>query len=202
MTRGYWMGCWNNIYIKRLTSCAVSDKELALLVSLPPLCPSRQTAPFENFNYYRKPCIYRASLLKPAPFLNRRKEPDYSLSGSFLLQRAGYCRLGASFGSLPAGSGTFMSAFYSCGQNGMHNVEAFSLGLCPRELDLSNDCFSRKTLSSAKPPHATKQLCCFPAVLDGTKAPGKGKEGTLQGSVSPCSARFRAVPSMEACYRP
>ena len=75
--------------------------------------------------------------------------------------RAGYCRLGASFWLLPAGSGTFMSTDYSCGLFGMHNVEGQNTQALPGYLDLSNTWFPRKTLSLSKPPRLFYQKVTF-----------------------------------------
>ena len=87
--------------------------------------------------------------------------------------------------ALPAGSGTFMSTYYSCGLNGVHNVEACFPRLCRGKLDLSNGCFPEKTLSLSKPPRAESSFAAFLTVLDGKEAPGKVTGGTLQGSVLP-----------------
>ena len=101
--RGNWMGCWILYYYKRLTSEAVSGKELALLPSLPLLCPSRQTAPLSDLRYYPKPCIYRAIDRVSRLFPSLLKEPDYSCFPLLSGQGAGYCRQEPPFdSSLPA----------------------------------------------------------------------------------------------------
>ena len=104
--------------------------------------------------------------------------------------------------ALPAGSGTFMLSDYSCGRNGVHNVEAGFSRLCLEKLDLSNTLVCRKTLSFPKPPHRMKQLCCFPHVLEGNGFPGKGKVRNLLGFRPFSSALFRTVPSIRPLSRP
>ena len=134
----------------------------------------------------------------------RLQEPALSL----LLERAGLLSfpasfrtksrllpLGAALLALPAGSGTFMSAFYSCGLFPVHNVEPCFPGLWPGYLDLSNTLVSRKTLSSSKPPEQESSFAAFPHVLDGIPSPGRGNRRNPSGFRYTCSARFRTVPS-------
>ena len=97
--------------------------------------------------------------------------------------------------ALPAGSGTFTLLYYSRGPDGMHNVAACFPGLCPGKLDLSNDCFPEKTVSSSKPPHKESSFAAFLTVLDGIEAPGKGRREPFRVPVRPCSTLFRTVPS-------
>ena len=92
---------------------------------------------------------------------------------------------------MPAGSGTFMSSFYSRGQNGVHNVETCSPWLCQGKLDLSNTWDSRKTLSFSKPPHEKSSFAAFRTVPDEVGLPGKGKERNPSGFLPSRSARFR-----------
>ena len=108
----------------------------------------------------------------------------------------------ASLLAVPAGSGTFMYYYYSGGPNRVHNVQGLPPVLCPGKLDLSNTRLSRKTLSFLKPPHEKSSFAAFLRLLDGIEAPGKGKRGTLQGSVIHCSVRFRTVPSKGPVHRP
>ena len=84
----------------------------------------------------------------------------------------------------------------------MHNVEGCFPWLCQGKLGLSNTCFSEKTLSFPKPPRNKSSFAAPQALLDRKAAPGRGRRGTLQGSVLYCSARFRTVPSIEAYSRP
>ena len=109
---------------------------------------------------------------------------------------------GASLWLLPAGSGTFMSPFYSRGLNRVHNVRPCSPGLWPGKLDLSNTPVSRKTLSFSKPPQRRKQLRCFLSVLDGTPCPGLRCRGTLQGSVSKVPRGPAPFRQKRPYYRP
>ena len=142
-------------------------------------------------------CLPGYSRLEPASFYSSERAGLLSFPAPFRSP----CRLlpaGASLWLLPAGSGTLTSLFYSCGQKAVHNVEAGSSRLCLEELDLSNTCFSEKTLSFSKPPRRESSFAAFLSVLDGNYAPGRGNGGTLQGSVVPGSARFRTVPSEEA----
>ena len=106
---------------------------------------------------------------------------------------------GASLWLLPAGSGTFMFTYYSCGLVRVHNVEACFPCLWQGKLDLSNTLETVGSLSFPKPPREESSFAAFCSVLDGNTAPGKGRGGTLQGSVCPCSARCRTGPSKEAC---
>ena len=161
MTRGHWMGCWNLIINKAQLPDALSVKELKLLSSLSSLGPSIGSGQFSTLNYYSKPCIYRAVGSWSRLLLLPGKEPDYYCFRLLSTLRAGYCRLGASFWLLPAGSGTFMSTDYSCGLFGMHNVEGQNTQALPGYLDLSNTWFPRKTLSLSKPPRLFYQKVTF-----------------------------------------
>ena len=84
----------------------------------------------------------------------------------------------------------------------MHNVAACFSGLCPEKLDLSNTWTSRKTLSFPKPPHTESSFAAFQTVLDEIAFPGKGKGGTLQGSVRNPFREVPSVPSEEALSWP
>ena len=122
-------------------------------------------APFRSFVRRGKPRLLRTVLITESPvvtglswvqagsFPYYRRSRITPFSGSFRLLGAGYCRLGASFLALPAGSGTFMLYYYSGGLFRVHNVEALSPWLCQGELGLSNTPGSEKTLSLSKPPH-------------------------------------------------
>ena len=196
------MGCWNNILLNGSRMTADSEKEHPLLLSLPALCPSRQSAPISTLLNYSKPCIYRAIASRPGSITLLLKEPDYSSFRLFqsLLSRS--LPPGPPLLALPAGSGTFMLSFYSAEPNRVHNVEPGSSRLCLEELDLSNTLETRKTLSLSKPPHRFLYFVTFLTVLDGIRLPGKGREGTFQGSVGPGSALFLTVPSEEAFLGP
>ena len=171
-------------------------------------------APFRSFvrrgnprlfgpnNITESPVFTGLGGFKPAPFRAKGRSRITPVSGSFLARRAGYCRLEPPFGSCCLPAAAHLRYYYSGGRNGMHNVEGSSPGLCPGELDLSNTWVSQKTLSFSKPPRRESSFAAFLTVLDGKHAPGGGREGTLQGSVTPCSARFCTVPSEEAGYRP
>ena len=80
MTRGNWMGCWNIMLLKRLTSDAVSGKDLAVLPSLLLFGPSIGSGQFVTLYYYSKPCIHRARASQAGSITLLLKEPDYSLS--------------------------------------------------------------------------------------------------------------------------
>ena len=87
----------------------------------------------------------------------------------------------------------------------MHNVEACFPRLCRGKLGLSNTPVCRKTLSFLKPPDRKSSFAASRTVLDGIGLPGKGVEGTLQGSVPRVprgSARFRQKRPVTGPGRP
>ena len=140
---------------------AVSGNELTLITSLTALRPSRQTALFPTLLYYLKPCIYRASGLKPGFITLLRKEPDYSYYGG--LQPPLYRSLppGASLLLLPAGSGTFMF-YYSLGraESGAQRGGLFPQAL-PGEAGSIQHSRSQEDAKHRKAAGTRKQLRCF-----------------------------------------
>ena len=155
------MGCWNNNKLLTAHVRAVSAKDLAVLVSLPSFCPSRQTALFHTLLYYRKPCIYRAragSSRLPPPL---RKEPDYSLFRLLLAPRSRSLPARAVLWLLPAGSGTFM--FHNLlvrAESGAQRGGLFPCALRREAGSIQHSGFQEdaKLFKAAAP---RKQLCCF-----------------------------------------
>ena len=91
-TRGNWMGCWNLIILLSALSVRFSSGTEPLLRPFLRSVRRGEPAPLVPYYITQSPVFTGLCRLQAGSFLNYRKEPDYSVSGSFLLSGAGYCR--------------------------------------------------------------------------------------------------------------